>query len=102
LAPLVSESWEVLGEAEYRAGHWDAAIEALDRSAKLGFAVGPEEAFFRAIAHWQVGHKKEARQWYDRAVGGMDRQRSRNDDLRRLRAEAAALLGVPVPSARAK
>ena len=49
--------------------------------------------FFLAMAHWQLGEKEEARDWYDRAVAWMDK----NDpqyELKRFRAEAEALLGL--------
>jgi hypothetical protein len=56
----------------------------------------------RAIAHGNQGHKQEARNWYDQAVGWIDQQRSRDEELRRLRGEAAALLGLPEPTAPAR
>ena len=46
------------------------------------------------MAHWQKGDKDQARQWYDKAVNGMEKNKSRDEDLRRFRAEAAAVLGV--------
>jgi hypothetical protein len=50
--------------------------------------------FFLAMAHWQRGDKKQARQWYDTAVRWMEKNKPQDDELRRFRAEAAALLGV--------
>ena len=84
MAPLMSDSWYVLGLAEYRAGHWAAAIEALEKSAKLGWVLDAQAAFFLAIAHWHVDHKKEARQWYDQGVGLMERPTWPTEDLPRL------------------
>ena len=59
---------------------------------------------FLAMAHWQLGHQKAARQWYDRAVEWIEKnkeavekekQRGRLvDDVCNFRAEAAELLGV--------
>jgi hypothetical protein len=47
------------------------------------------------MAHWQLGHKTEARQWYDRAVRWMEENHPYNDDeLRRFRAEAEELLQI--------
>ena len=54
------------------------------------------------MAHGQLGHKAEARKRYDQAVGWMEKRPSRDEDLLRLRAEAAALLGLPEPAAPAK
>ena len=47
------------------------------------------------MAHWQLGDKKQARQWYDKAVSWMDKNKPQDDELRRFRAEAEALLGIP-------
>jgi eukaryotic-like serine/threonine-protein kinase len=99
LTPQSRWGWKVLGEAEYRAGHWNAAIEAMKESVKLAPGDDPYVGLFMAMGQWQVGHKKEARKWYDQAVQGMEKKRSRDEDLRRLRAEAAALLGLPEPAA---
>jgi len=48
--------------------------------------------FFLAMAHWQLGEKQQARDWYDRAIRWMDENKPRDEKLRRWRAEAAALL----------
>jgi hypothetical protein len=53
--------------------------------------------FFLAMAHWQVGDKKQARRWYDKAVLWMEVNRPGDDELRRFRAEA--LLGIQDPLA---
>jgi hypothetical protein len=46
------------------------------------------------VAHWQFGEKDKARQWYDRGVEWMKKNKPDDDDLRRLQAEAAALLSL--------
>jgi tetratricopeptide (TPR) repeat protein len=97
LTPHSREGWKMLGVAEYRAGHWAAAIEALGRWARFDPEGDPVAGFLFAIAHGRLGHTREACDWYDRAVGWMDQYRLRDDRLRRLRAEAAALLGLPEP-----
>ena len=54
--------------------------------------------FFLAMAHWQLGHKEEARRQYDKSVGWMENSEnseSNADELIRFRAEAAELLGIP-------
>jgi Tfp pilus assembly protein PilF len=50
--------------------------------------------FYLAMAHWQLGEKDKAREWYDRAVQWMDNNQPTNEELRRFRVEAAELLGV--------
>ena len=50
--------------------------------------------FFLAMAHERLGHKDEARTWYDRAAAWMDKNQPKNEELRRFRTEAAELLGI--------
>jgi tetratricopeptide (TPR) repeat protein len=95
LAPDDGNILNTLGTALYRAGRWDDAIEALEKPNPLsgGKQLG-HNAFFIAMAHWQLGRKDEARQWYDRAVEWMDKNKRNEAELIRFRAEAATLLGV--------
>ena len=51
-------------------------------------------AFFLAMAHWQLGAKDKAHEWYDPAVRWMDKNQPTDEELRRFRAEAAELLGL--------
>jgi hypothetical protein len=43
------------------------------------------------MAHAKLGLKEEARKWYDEAAKAPDKE----EELQRLRAEAAQLLGIP-------
>ena len=54
--------------------------------------------FFLAMAHGQLGNQEEARQWYDRAVAWTQTNKPDDVQLRRFQAEAAALLGVTLPT----
>ncbi len=76
---------------------WKAAIEALQKSAALykGDFLSIN-GFFLAMAHWQLGHKDEARDWYDKSVQWMEKNRPDDQELIRFRAQAAALLDLPV------
>ena len=80
--------------AHYRAGEWKAAIVALEKSMALRKGGDSFDWFFLAMAHWQLGEKEEARKWYDRAVVWMDKNRPKDEELRRFREEAAKLLKV--------
>jgi Tetratricopeptide repeat/WD domain, G-beta repeat len=95
LTPLEGNAWNTLGVAHYRAGDWKAAVAELTRSNEL---LGGEElsfnAFFLAMAHWQLGQQDEARKWYDRAVPWMEKHKPRDEELGRFRTEAAELLGI--------
>ena len=51
--------------------------------------------FFLAMAHWQLCEPEKARAWYDRAVQWLDNNKPYDEELRRVRVEAAALLGIP-------
>jgi tetratricopeptide (TPR) repeat protein len=94
--------WNTLGVAHYRARNWNAAIEALNKSDELlkgdFFSFN---AFFLAMAHWQLGNKVEAQKWHEKAVQwvqkneeALKKDKKNYDELRRFRAEAEELLGI--------
>jgi len=97
VAPQSSIAWQVLGWARYRAGDWKGSIEALEKSCALqhdptgGYSF---QWFFLAMAHWQLGEKDTAREWYDKAVKWADASEKEkgNTDLIRFRAEAEELM----------
>jgi tetratricopeptide (TPR) repeat protein/tRNA A-37 threonylcarbamoyl transferase component Bud32 len=93
LDPKAPNYWVVLGAAHYRAGSWNETLSVLQKCRELD-ASGDSAGWFAAMAAWQLGNKDEARKWYEQAVQWMDRNQPHDADLRRLRAEAAALLGV--------
>ena len=97
LAP--NSTWELqnLGWAEYRMGHWQAAIDALEKSCQLQNNGGLGDAFqwfFLAMANHQLGRTEEARRWYDKSFQHTEIW---NDEARRIQEEAAQLLGVASP-----
>jgi hypothetical protein len=53
--------------------------------------------FFLAMAKWRLNEKDEARKWFRKAVGWMEKNQPKNEELRRFRVEAGALLGLEVP-----
>jgi superkiller protein 3 len=83
-----------LAVALYRAGRWKEAVATLENSMELPRASNVNSCnwFFRAMAHWQLGEKDKAREWYDKAIAWMDKNEPKNDELRRFRSEAAELL----------
>ncbi|MCI0332437.1 MAG: serine/threonine-protein kinase [Planctomycetes bacterium] len=95
---------DALGIALYRAGDWQASDDALERSFALTpgpkgrYSIDAKRWLYLSMAHWQMGHKDEAREWYDKAVEWMDKHPGYKE-LIRFRAEAAELLGVPHPEA---
>jgi tetratricopeptide (TPR) repeat protein len=87
--------WTTLGAAQYRAGNWDAAVDALTTSMKLhGGKHFSHDSFFLAMVQWRLGKKDEAHRWYDKAVEWMEKNKPDDEELTRFRAEAAELLGV--------
>jgi serine/threonine-protein kinase len=89
--------WNTLGAAQYRAGDWKAAAAAHHRSMELRAGGDSYDWFFLAMAHWRMGDKQLSRDWYERAVQWMDKNKPFDLELRQFRAEAADLLGLPQP-----
>jgi superkiller protein 3 len=92
LVPKAGFIWNTLGAAHYRAGDWKAAIAALEKSMELRKGGDSNDWFFLAMAHWQLGEKDKAREFYDRAVQWMDANAKVNAELIRFRAEAEELM----------
>jgi serine/threonine protein kinase/tetratricopeptide (TPR) repeat protein len=89
-----------LGTAHYRAGNWKAAIAALKEAEELGQGqFFSADAFFIAMANWQLGDKETAGKWYTAGLHWMEQSQD-NEEQRRFCAEAATLLGLPQPSPR--
>jgi serine/threonine protein kinase/Flp pilus assembly protein TadD len=101
LSPGNAGCWNTLGVVQYRLGQWQAARAALSRAIELR---GGDSAgwFILAMTHARLGEKDQARRCYDRAWTEMAKDRPTDQRLRGLRAEAAALLGVPLPAEPAK
>ncbi len=95
LVPRQGSFWNTLGVALYRAGDWEGAREALEKSLSLHGSANGFDCFFLAMAEWQLGSRREARRHYDQAVAWMHKHTPENEELRRFRAEAATLLGAP-------
>ena len=96
LAPNDGGNWNTLGVAQYRNGNSAAAIEALTKSIKLAQGRPSADFFFMAMAHWQLGHKDQAVDYYHKAVQWMEKHQPKDEELLRFRAEAATLLGSKV------
>jgi uncharacterized protein HemY len=83
-----------MGVARYRAGQWEEAVAALEKAMRLSSGGDAGDWLFLALAHWQLGHKDKAGAYYQKAARWMDQKRPERPELRRFRAEAAALLGI--------
>jgi len=97
--PKVRDVWTTLGVAHYRAGSWDDAIAALEKSE----AVAPGcfttvDCFFLAMACWQLGEKEKGREWYAKALSSVaTASQPTRRELALFRSEASHLLGIPDP-----
>ena len=94
LAPQDGDFWNTLGIARYRARDCAGTIEALGKAMELSEGGSIADRLFLAMAHWQLGHRREARRWYDETVGREEKDPLLGERLPRFRAEAADLLEV--------
>jgi tetratricopeptide (TPR) repeat protein len=92
--------WETLGIAHYRAGEWQAAVDALNKSEQL-LKGDPVGCLFLAMARQKLDDPEEARKQYDRAVRlqegnrqALEKDPERAEELRRIRDEAEEILGL--------
>jgi tetratricopeptide (TPR) repeat protein len=91
-APMNAMFRNTLGVAYYRAGKWGDAVAELEKSVELQKGGTAFDFFFLAMAHWQLDHKPEARQWHEKAVAWGRANAPDNEELQRFREEAAQLI----------
>jgi tetratricopeptide (TPR) repeat protein len=90
------DKWNTLGVAMYRAGDWQGAVAALEKSEQLAPGQSTaENYFFLAMAHWQLGEKDKAKSCFVKAAGWMDKNQPGDHELLQCRAEASKLIGAP-------
>jgi tetratricopeptide (TPR) repeat protein len=90
--PKAGNYWNTLGVAHYRNGDDEAAVATLEKAMPLRGGGDGFDWFFLAMAHWRLGDRDKARAWFDRAVQWMDKRKPKDEELRRLRAEAEGVL----------
>ena len=90
--PKTGSYRNTLGVALYRNGDYKAAVAELETAISLHEGGSSFDWFFLAMAHWRLGERDEARTWFDRAVQWMEKYQPHDDELRRFRAEAEAML----------
>jgi tetratricopeptide (TPR) repeat protein len=83
-----------LGVAQYRQGHWKAALASLEKANRLYQDRDEGTWWFLAMAHWRLGEKEAARTCYDRATQLSKVYEYPREEEGRFRAEAADLLGI--------
>jgi tetratricopeptide (TPR) repeat protein len=101
LKPGNAYYWNTLAVARFRAGDWQAVLNALDKSEELAPGEYAYKAFFRAMASWQLGERDTARDCYQRTSEWLVQhaQSAPHDPwlswMGRLQLEAAELLELP-------
>ena len=89
--------WQILGWARYQTGDWQGCIVAMEKSISVQTdppGGDPYQWFHLSMAHWQLGHREEARIWYDKAVGFIEAKGWYQGDIRSFRAETESLLAI--------
>jgi tetratricopeptide (TPR) repeat protein len=102
LAPRAREPWHTMGVAQYRAGDWKAAAEALETALPLRDGGDASDWLFLAMARWRLSDQTAARGWYDKARSWIDQHKPQDEDLHRVLAETSALLGADTPQSTAQ
>jgi serine/threonine protein kinase len=92
--PRDDRYWGLLGAARYRTGDAAGAIQAIDRRMEMSSGGDGSDWFYYVMALGRKGDREQARTWFGKAASWTDRTRPKDDLLRRLRAEAASLLGL--------
>jgi len=87
----------ILALVEYRFGHWDSAIAAVEQSMALRKGEQAGNSFLLAMALARKGEKGKALDWFDKAVERTNTLKFKDVDVDLLWSEAARLLGRPGP-----
>jgi serine/threonine protein kinase/predicted Zn-dependent protease len=92
--PANDQLWNVLGIGYFQIGKYSAALEALQRAKSLRVRGNSFDFYYLAMVQHQLGDRQGSRKSYQEAVEWMSRHRPWDEELSRLRMEAAALLGI--------
>ncbi len=90
-------TWNTLAVSHFRAGDYDDASEAFERSMELRQGGDPFDWFFLAMIAKIRGRPDEARDLYRRAAEWREEQRPFDAELHRFHREASEFLGLEPP-----
>jgi serine/threonine-protein kinase len=96
--PAHASYWSVLGSALFATGKPKDALEAYEKSLALDRGDQPVTWFLLARVHGAIGNRLEARDWFDKGMDWMERKKSTDARLIRVRDEAKAALDGPSPA----
>jgi serine/threonine protein kinase/Flp pilus assembly protein TadD len=88
--------WKTLGAAYYRLGDWKGAAAAIERGTALAGGKQDAHGFFQAMAYYRLGDPEQAARSYRKALHSV-KDRWKDEQIRGLCREAAAVLGQPAP-----
>jgi tetratricopeptide (TPR) repeat protein len=91
-SPAHAALWNTLGVVRYRLGDWSGAAQALEESIRLGKGGDANDWFFLAMARHRLGDPEGARKWFEKAGAWVKERAPDNEELKRFRSEAEALL----------
>jgi eukaryotic-like serine/threonine-protein kinase len=95
LAPAIATYWNTLGMARYRAGDFASALQALMKAMQIRDAKSSDDWLILAMVEWRLDQKSRARQLFTHARDRMDAESNNDQELKRIRREAASLIGLP-------
>ena len=83
-----------MGVMFYEAELWKMAVRQFTKSAELRQDGQAFDWFYLAMAHWKLDEQEEARRWYERAEQWTKEHMKDDEELGKLREQAAALLAL--------
>ena len=90
--PTDGAVWNTLGVVRYRMGDWKGSVEAFETSMRLRDGGDANDWYFLAMAHQRLGDPEGARKWFEKAGAWVKEKAPDNEELKRFRSEAEALL----------
>jgi len=92
--PKNATYWNTLAVALYRNGDWQASVDAVEQATAKRQTKHGRDLFVLAMVRWQLKDTDGATQAYENGAKWLERELPHNHDLRRMKREAAQLLGV--------
>jgi tetratricopeptide (TPR) repeat protein len=93
-SPERGSSWSILGAACYYSADLKGAVSAIQKARTLDKQFDGVCDFIAAMANWKLGDKQGARSCFVRAQNWMNTNKT-TAQHRRIRSQAAALMGLP-------
>ena len=97
IPPRDPAMYTALGVAEYRNGHWDAAIAALNQAVQMDKGTEPADFLFLSMTDWQRGDKSDAATFFQKGADGAAKDQKDAREEKMFWTEAAKLEGNPAP-----